>query len=110
MESQKIKGIVEDYANKKYMLERLYDRLILLSGTDPEQEMAISERIDRYELLFEKVEEVLFDDELLSLKQQATLAFRIEKMSLKEIAEIFGCTDANIRKQLGQIYMLIAEK
>lgn len=110
MEPQKIKDIVEDYINKKYRLERLYDQLILLSGTDPGREMALSENIDRYEPLIEKVEEALFDDELLTLRQQAILSFRMEDMSIKEIAAIFDCTVANIRMRLDRIYILIAEK
>lgn len=109
---KKIKSAVENYYDLWAKQKELQNRLINLSGRDPEQEMAILMRLESIEKQIEFIDKVIFDDDesILSLRDQAIVMQRMEGHSIKEIAEFFLLTQTQIRNILYKAYQKMADK
>lgn len=88
------KGLVKllsTYEKKKRLLVFTKKRLNEIRGFDVEQEVAFQQRIEELEKMLSFVDEVLEGTGILSNREQSLIYYLfVEKMSVSEIASLFG--------------------
>jgi DNA-directed RNA polymerase sigma subunit (sigma70/sigma32) len=104
-----IRKIVEDYPNYLTKKEKLQKRLIQLSGRDPEQEIAILQRLESLERAIDIVDSAIYGDVILTIRESCVVERRMEGLVYREIGEIYLLTRERVRQILELSYKKMAD-
>lgn len=109
MTPEKIRKAVENYHDLLIKQEKLQKRLIRLSGRDPEQEIAVLQRLQTIEQMIEFIDYAIYEEDILTIRESAAVDYRRDGFTYEKIGEIFSVTRESIRKTLESAYKKMAE-
>jgi DNA-directed RNA polymerase sigma subunit (sigma70/sigma32) len=103
-----IKKIVEDFPNYLEKKEKLQNRIISLSGRDPEQETVLLQRLEYLEQRVEVIDFAIHADVVLTTRENHAVWRRSEGDTYQKIGDIYNLTREAVRVILAGAYKKIS--
>lgn len=109
MTPENIKDAVENYDDFLAKQKKLEKRMISVSRRDPEQELLLSERLEKIEVILDTIHDVMDPDEsFLDTRDSAAVMLRTEGFTIEQIGDVFGITHQAVSLLLNKTYITMA--
>lgn len=87
MTPEQLKDAIEDYQNLVKRYEKLQKRFIQIAGKDSEQEIAIVQRLESMERVFDLIDYAMDSEDILTTRENLALFHRVYGLTYEKIGE-----------------------